>query len=154
MQALDKHHAWHTSAMQALALETLTLPSRLRRSQGINAATLGDLAVALDPSDERRIAQARFDVKDVHASGRGVGGTLSEAMPGCNLAPAAAEGDMRTFAAYEVSRSHKEEEAEEDEDQTKRIGHDESREGSYRRYVTSPSFTRSDSTKAALTSGD
>jgi len=128
------HHPWHTSAIQALTLETLTLPSRLRRSQGINAASLSELAVVLNPSDERKIAQARVQVMDVDGPR-----TLSALLQEWNLAPSptAAEGDVRVFAEYDVRRAR-----DEDEDQIRGNGHnndDDEREGNYRRWVNRPS---------------
>lgn len=140
---MERQHPWHTSALQATAFETLTLPSRLRRSQGINASSLSDLAIALDPSDERKIAQARFEVKDMHVStnGNGANGTLSELLQGCNLAPTSttAEGDVRTFAEYNVSRTQETE----DGDQVMGNGHDAEDAGHYRRYlIVSITYTR------------
>jgi len=97
--SLEQKHPWHTSALQALGMESLTLPARLRQSQGINAASLRDLAIALNPSDERNIAQASFKIHGVEASAK-----LEE---DCNLSTAEYSDDTSIFAEYDAIRATK-----------------------------------------------
>ncbi|KAL2356953.1 tubulin domain-containing protein [Cryomyces antarcticus] len=57
--SLDASLPWHTSALQATALETMTLPSRLRpptRQRQSQRSTLDDLAAVFDNAGTRRIA--------------------------------------------------------------------------------------------------
>lgn len=80
-------------------MEGLTLPARLRQSQGINAASLRDLAIALNPSDERNIAQASFKAHKVEAA--------AKVEEDCDLSTADRPDDTRIFAEYDAARATK-----------------------------------------------
>ena len=60
---LDHNSHWHRSALSSLAVETTTLPSRLR-SNGGKRGLLGDLEAALNVNGNQRIAQLRCRVLD------------------------------------------------------------------------------------------
>ncbi|KAK5013375.1 mtDNA inheritance, partitioning of the mitochondrial organelle, partial [Cryomyces antarcticus] len=67
--SLDASSPWHTSALQATALETMTLPSRLRprtRQGQSQRGTLDDLAAVFDNAGTRRIAMLDLRVADPH----------------------------------------------------------------------------------------
>jgi len=96
---LEQRHPWHTSALQALVMESLTLPARLRQSQGMNAASLRDLAIALNPSDERNVAQASFKAHKLE--------TAAKLEEDCALSTGENPDDTRTFAEYDVIRTTK-----------------------------------------------
>jgi len=96
---LEQRHPWHTSAVQALVMESLTLPARLRRSQGINAASIRDLVIALNPSDERNIAQASFKAHKTEPA--------AKVEEDCDLSTADYSDDTRTFAEYDAIRTTK-----------------------------------------------
>lgn len=125
--SMDRKHPWHTAALQATAIESLTLPSRLRRSQGVNAASLDQLAIALNPSDERKIAQARLEISGAQVQANGAA-TLSQVVHDCDLSPAENDQDARTFSELSIYRGH------EEESEAMGNGHDEDIEH-YRRYV-------------------
>ncbi|KAK4545231.1 hypothetical protein LTR36_003411 [Oleoguttula mirabilis] len=52
---MDGASAWHTSALQAAAVESVTLPTRLRRAEA-GRATFGDLETTLSNDGNRRLA--------------------------------------------------------------------------------------------------
>ncbi|OCL03467.1 protein DML1 [Glonium stellatum] len=54
---------WHTSAMQAVALESMTLPSRLKSSSG-QRGTLQDMEEAFNSSGKRKIAKLELSIAD------------------------------------------------------------------------------------------
>lgn len=60
---LDVTSPWHTSAMQATALETMTLPSRLKAVNG-QRRTLDEMEAALSNDGNRRIAKLGYSVAD------------------------------------------------------------------------------------------
>jgi hypothetical protein len=99
--------AWHTSALQATVVESLTLPSRLRRARGVEVATLDELSIALNPNDERKIAQARFSISGAQTLANGAS-TLSQVVQDCDLSAANGENGMRTFAELDLCRGEKE----------------------------------------------
>ncbi|KAK5122602.1 hypothetical protein LTR85_003865 [Meristemomyces frigidus] len=52
---MDAASRWHTSALQAAGIESLTLPTRLRRAES-GRATFGDLETTLSNEGNRRVA--------------------------------------------------------------------------------------------------
>lgn len=61
--ALQASSPWHTSALQALAIESLTLPTRLRTSEhGIS--TFDELEATLNDNGHRRVAGCALSVED------------------------------------------------------------------------------------------
>lgn len=61
--ALDAASPWHTSAMQATALESATLPSRLSAVDG-QRKTLNEMEAALSNDGNRKIAKLAYSVAD------------------------------------------------------------------------------------------
>lgn len=61
--ALDTTLPWHTSAMQATALESVTLPSRLRAVDG-QRKTLNEMEAALSNDGNRKVAKLAYSVAD------------------------------------------------------------------------------------------
>jgi len=61
--ALQSSSPWHTSALQALAIESLTLPTRLRTSED-GRATFDELEATLNDNGHRRIAGCALSVDD------------------------------------------------------------------------------------------
>ncbi|KAL6720409.1 lumenal Hsp70 protein [Lecanora helva] len=60
---MDRNSQWHTSALLAMALESVTLPSRLRA--GLHQrGRLGDLEGALNVNGNQRIAQLQCSIMD------------------------------------------------------------------------------------------
>jgi hypothetical protein len=53
---------WHTSALQLLAIESITLPTRLRLGQA--RSSLADIETLLSNHGNRRIAQLNMTIKD------------------------------------------------------------------------------------------
>ncbi|KAL1637789.1 mtDNA inheritance, partitioning of the mitochondrial organelle [Neofusicoccum ribis] len=62
LQTLDPASRWHTSALQATALESATLPTRLRAPAA--ASPLAHLEAVINANGTRRIAAARLSVAD------------------------------------------------------------------------------------------
>ncbi|KAK3081761.1 hypothetical protein LTS18_002988 [Coniosporium uncinatum] len=62
--AMDSSSQWHTSAFQATALSTLTLPSRLRPNAEGQRTTLSDLEAAANLAGNRKIASLGLSVAD------------------------------------------------------------------------------------------
>lgn len=60
---LDHDSQWHTSAMLATALETMTLPSRLRSAYATRGS-LSDMEAALNVNGHQRIAQLCCSIRD------------------------------------------------------------------------------------------
>lgn len=54
---------WHTSALQVLALETITLPTRLRGNEN-GRASFGDVETVLSNDGNRRIAALSLSLED------------------------------------------------------------------------------------------
>lgn len=61
--SLDAASQWHTSALQIAALETLTLPTRLRTSEAARA-TFDGLEAALTNDGKRQLASLSYSVED------------------------------------------------------------------------------------------
>lgn len=60
---MDNTSKWHTSALQALALETITLPTRLRATQS-GHTTFSSLETVLDNDGNRKIAALSLSLED------------------------------------------------------------------------------------------
>ncbi|KAI9789555.1 MAG: mtDNA inheritance, partitioning of the mitochondrial organelle [Peltula sp. TS41687] len=60
--ALDEHAEWHTSALLCTALETVTLPSRLKSTNGL-CSTLSELEAFLRGNGNQPIAKLRLEVE-------------------------------------------------------------------------------------------
>jgi hypothetical protein len=60
---MDSASPWHISALQCLALETMTMPSRLRESQA-GQATLQELEQTINQNGNRRIAKLEMSIAD------------------------------------------------------------------------------------------
>jgi hypothetical protein len=58
--SLDSTSSWHISAMQSIAMESMTIPSRLRSSRG----TLQDLEETVNSTGKRRVAKLEMSVAD------------------------------------------------------------------------------------------
>lgn len=61
--SMDETSRWHTSGLQAAAIESMTLPSRLRTAGG-QRGTLQDMEAAFNSDGNRRIAKFEFSVAD------------------------------------------------------------------------------------------
>lgn len=61
--SMDLSSQWHTSAIQAVAFESMTLPSRLRSSNG-QRGTLQDMEEAFNSSGKRKIVKLELSVAD------------------------------------------------------------------------------------------
>ena len=61
--SMDLSSQWHTSAIQAVAFESMTLPSRLRSSNG-QRGTLQDMEEAFNSGGKRKIAKLEFSTAD------------------------------------------------------------------------------------------
>ena len=64
---MDRSSQWHTSALVTTAVETMTLPSRLRAGNG-RRGVLADLEAALNENGNQRIYQLRESVLDPEAN--------------------------------------------------------------------------------------
>ncbi|MCJ1361937.1 mtDNA inheritance, partitioning of the mitochondrial organelle [Acarospora aff. strigata] len=64
---LDQTSQWHTSAMVSVALESMTLPSRLRPLNG-ERCTLGQMEAALNTNGHQNIARLQYSVIDPETS--------------------------------------------------------------------------------------
>lgn len=60
---MDGSSKWHTSALQLLALESVTLPTRLRSNQQ-GRSSFDDFETVLSNDGNRRIAQVNMSIKD------------------------------------------------------------------------------------------
>ncbi|KAG9652461.1 tubulin nucleotide-binding domain-like protein, partial [Aureobasidium melanogenum] len=60
---LNAASKWHTSALQLLALESMTLPTRLRSGQQ-GRSSFADIETLLSNDGNRRIAQLNMSIKD------------------------------------------------------------------------------------------
>ena len=60
---IDRNSQWHISALLSVALESMTLPSRLRAVEGMRSS-LGQIEAALNINGNQRIADLRFSVVD------------------------------------------------------------------------------------------
>ena len=67
---LDDQSRWHTSALQAAAIESITLPSRLRNSQSARA-TFDTCEATLGGDSKRHLAACAFSVHDHEPAGDG-----------------------------------------------------------------------------------
>ncbi|KAF2194815.1 tubulin nucleotide-binding domain-like protein [Zopfia rhizophila CBS 207.26] len=61
--SMDTNSPWHIGAVQAVALESMTMPSRLRSSDG-RRGTLVDMEETLNSTGKRRIAKLGLSVAD------------------------------------------------------------------------------------------
>jgi hypothetical protein len=60
---MDPASPWNVGALQSMALETMTLSSRLRSSEA-GRSTLQELEEAINPTGKRRIAKLEMSVAD------------------------------------------------------------------------------------------
>jgi hypothetical protein len=60
---------WHTAALQAIALESATLPSRLKTTTERSRTTLDDIEGTFTNEAKRNILQLEFTAKDPEAEG-------------------------------------------------------------------------------------
>jgi hypothetical protein len=60
---LDPNSPWHISAIKATAMESLTLPTRLRQNES-GQTSLGNMEEILNSGGQRRIAQLEMDLAD------------------------------------------------------------------------------------------
>jgi hypothetical protein len=60
---LNASSKWHTSALQLLALESMTLPTRLRSGQQ-GRSSFADIETLLSHDGNRRVAQLNMSIKD------------------------------------------------------------------------------------------
>ena len=60
---LNASSKWHTSALQLLALESMTLPTRLRSGQQ-GRSSFADIETLLSNDGNRRVAQLNMSIKD------------------------------------------------------------------------------------------
>ncbi len=88
---LDRNSQWHTSALLSTALETMTLPSRLRHTNG-NSATFDAMEAALNVNGNQRIANLQCSVVDPSVlkseKSTSVKGSLDRRIPGSNTSDA------------------------------------------------------------------
>ena len=137
--SLNRNSPWHTAALQATAFESITLPSRLRASRGTRTASLDELAAAVSPGGDRRIAQLSFELTGLDVP--------LQSDP-CDLFPHGPDSRsarrIRTFAELEVNRG------ELSEAEPSRNGHynDVVEEQEFRRYTDSSARQEVDSLSA------
>jgi hypothetical protein len=60
---LNASSKWHTSALQLLAMESMTLPTRLRLGQQ-GRSSFADIETLLNNDGNRRVAQLNMSIKD------------------------------------------------------------------------------------------
>jgi hypothetical protein len=60
---LNASSKWHTSALQLLAMESMTLPTRLRSGQQ-GRSSFADIETLLNNDGNRRVAQLNMSIKD------------------------------------------------------------------------------------------
>jgi Tubulin domain len=61
---IDQKSLWHTEGLLSTALETMTLPSRLKATNSVRSDTLDDIAAALNVNGNQRIAQLQMAIRD------------------------------------------------------------------------------------------
>ena len=60
---INQDSPWHTGALLSMALESMTLPSRMRRIEN-QGATLADLEAILNSNGNQKIAQLQYSIKN------------------------------------------------------------------------------------------
>jgi hypothetical protein len=76
--ALDSTSMWHTTAILATAVESVTLPSRIRRGEA-GFASLGDLEEILNLNGRQQIARLQFSIPERSRTGsRGMASSYGE----------------------------------------------------------------------------
>lgn len=156
---MDTHSSWHLGAFQAVALESMTMPSRLRALGGTRG-TLQDMEVAFNSTGKRRVAKFEMSIADPDVLEEKADEQIAQAEKGGSMTSKTAsdvddhltEFDIDAFAKdYRISsrNSHKKEhifgrsevsrgEWTLSEDGTERDPRDRFRDGpAVQRYVTS-----------------
>ena len=59
--SMDPHSSWCTTALQLIAYDTLTLPTRLRSSSTQQTSTLEDLSITITPEPNQPIAELEMN---------------------------------------------------------------------------------------------
>lgn len=59
---LDRTSTWHVSAAMATAVESVTIPSRLRHEEGPSVSSLGDMAEALNTTGDRPLGSLQMSI--------------------------------------------------------------------------------------------
>lgn len=102
--SLDKSVLWHTSALISSAIESVTMPTRLRGGHGSRVPVLSDWEEALNDNGRRRVAEVAIEV----ARSTTAAGSMSN---GSSVMTNGAQSDSRMTANEPVMED---EEAEQD----------------------------------------
>ena len=87
--SLDSTSQWHVGALQSVALESMTMPSRLRSSEN-RRGTLQDLEEAFNSTGKRRIAKLEMSIADPNVLSETSSHQIDH---GQKVGPQASEGD-------------------------------------------------------------
>lgn len=106
---LQRSSQWHTSALLSMALESMTLPSRLRPDQ-TKRGLLGDMESALNVNGNQHIAGFQCKVLDASKTesrtAAVLGGSNDERVPGSNTSkPVGEDGLQLANASFDVDLS-------------------------------------------------
>lgn len=112
--SMNSSLAWHTSALQVSAFESLLLPSRLSHSGALTSASLDTLATCINPTGDRRIAELGMEIiepeQDSQMGGLGVPTSPSVSEGDCDFFPewhvASGSRRSRTFAELDTFRGN------------------------------------------------
>jgi len=100
---LDRDSQWHTSALLSMALESMTLPSRLRSDQS-KRGLLGDIESTLNVNGNQRIASLQCSLLN-HTQSHGrdatsIQGSNDQRVPGSNTRNLLGEDDLQEANAF------------------------------------------------------
>lgn len=95
---LDRGSQWHTSALLSMAMESMTLPSRLRPNQS-KRGLLGDIESTLNVNGKQRIASLQCSLLD-HTQSHGrdaasIQGSNDQRVPGSNTRTLLGEDNLQ-----------------------------------------------------------
>ncbi|CAI6336674.1 unnamed protein product [Periconia digitata] len=100
--SIDSNSPWHVGALQCLALESMTMPSRLRNSNG-RRGTLQDLEDTFNSTGKRRIAKLSMSIADPDVlSERVTGENVQAEKAGSTGSHRASSGEEDELSEYDI----------------------------------------------------
>lgn len=100
--SIDPTSPWHVGALQAVAIESMTIPSRLRLSNG-QRGTLHDLGETFNSTGKRRIAKFGMSVADPDVLSEKASEQIAQAeKAGSTTSHRTSEGDNDQLADFDI----------------------------------------------------
>lgn len=99
---MEKNSPWHIGAVQSVAIESMTIPSRLRSSNG-RPGTLSDLEQTMNSTGKRRVAKLEMSVADPDVLSENTSEGIAKAEKvGSTVSPQDGEDDENEMTQFDM----------------------------------------------------